>query len=688
MNYHREADFKTLKAIAKLMLLGSLLISISCQSEESSSESSQELNRSVNNLNYERASRQLDFFFTPERLNYFSSTGKWQGKNEWAFTRSLEPLAYCQAAFASGNIKAIAQANLYLENLPDFYQEWYRSNYFLAKYQNLLTDRAKAKIIPHLDEIAEGFMEDHWDFVGTNDNYPCMATCGNILYAERTANKAHLEKGRERLKAFKTQLTRSGVNTEFSSQAYCFIQIEPIAMIAELTKDDEIRKLALEIEERLWIDVLGHYHLPSGKMAGPWSRGYQWDLRGVGLPFSMFDFVLGDLTPFVTLDDYFQASEEWIKVRAASSYGNQYHCPQYLIDWVKNREYPFRFLATADGCASYDDLGMRLLGLDSNTIATGVDYDLEPYGAWNSRIATFMTEKYSMGSSNIPYHSGEQTESFLVTYPRNSDNNKYRNTATIFSRFVVNEEEMLSAETDGYGTTGILFSECGRRLVTQHDNTAVVLYKPKRYRRKNVSSLSVNIYIPNSQWGEGERTIDELFIGEKKLTSFEGVSASFQTVFIKDGSIYMAYIPLVPTNYEFENAVQVSNRNGQTIIEFYNYKGKSKDFTRNEFAMTGNGFVCEVASSDEYDSFEQFRNVISTSKFTDEYRAYQHYRKNPHRFTSYKRDGIVLESEYSPIDEGIRFQTYNGQFLKKPRFEVDGLDESKVPFLSNIATIK
>jgi len=640
-----------------------------------------ELDRSYNNLDFSRAQKQLEHFFTPDRLSYFSKDGTWQGKKEWRFKRSLEPLTYCQSAFASGNKKAIAQANLYLENFPDYYQEWHRTNYFMFKYAHVMSSKSKEKISTHLDSIAESFMEDHWNFVGTNDNFPCMATCGNILYGERTGNKEQLEKGIKRLKAFKAQLTRSGVNTEYSSQAYCFLQIEPIAMIAELTKDEAIRKLALDIEERLWIDILGHYHLPSGKMAGPWSRAYQWDMRGAGLPFAMFDFVLGDLTPFIFLDDYFESSEEWIKIRTASCYGNIYHCPQYLIDWVKNRTYPFHFVATADGCASYDDKAMQYFGLNTDNMTPETDYEMEPYGAWNTRIETYMTEAYSIGSSTIPYHSGEQTESFLITYPRKNSVNTHQNTSTIYSRFQINNLELLEGETDGYGDMGIMHSERGRRLVSQHKNTAMVLYKPKRYLRDSVSRLSVNIYIPNSQWGKGICTIDEIWIGNKKLNSQVGHSKKAETVFIRDGNIYMAYIPTIAKQLETKKKVNIINSSGYTIIEFYNNEGNAKSFSKNEFAMMGNGFVCEIASEEDYPSFEAFRETMIQAKITDEYKAYKHYRRNPHRHTKYQRNGIVLESEYSPLDEGIRFQTYNGKLLQKPRFKVDGIEEQKVPFL-------
>ena len=90
---------------------------------------------------------------------------------------------------------------------------------------------------------------------------------------------------------------------------------------------------------------------------------------------------------------------------------------------------------------------------------------------------------------------------------------------------------------------------------------------------------------------------------------------------------------------------------------------------------TGNGFVCDIASSDEYASFEAFREKMSKSKIIDEYVENVHSRRNVVRHTRYEREGLVLENEYSPCSEGIRYSTVNGHYISKPRIQVTGITE-------------
>jgi len=55
---------------------------------------------------------------------------------------------------------------------------------FLLKYANLLTGASKKNIRSVLDRISEESLKPSWDFVGVNDNFPSMATCGCAPYGE------------------------------------------------------------------------------------------------------------------------------------------------------------------------------------------------------------------------------------------------------------------------------------------------------------------------------------------------------------------------------------------------------------------------------------------------------------------------------------------------------------------------
>ena len=620
-----------------------------------------------------RAKMQLEAFIV-KRLDYFSANGEWVGPDRIKPNRALEPLALSHALLESGNQNAVEQANFYLSNTKNL--EWYRGCFLLLKYPGLLNDRSKQNIRTILDSISTEYLKPSWDFVGVNDNFPSMATCGCALYGEISGKKEYTEAALKRLQKYKVQLIRSGVCSEYSSQAYCFLQIEGMAMLSEFTSNQELKKLALEVEAYFWFDVLGHIYLQARKMAAPFSRAYAWDMRGQGLTYSMLEQVIGKELPFRLLDDYFDESEEWIKCRNAACYGVTYHCPQKYVHQLENRIFPYSFIATADGSPSSDDMEMAVHHISMGNRNPMEDDGIMEYPAWQTRLETYMTQKYSVSSSTVPFHSGAQTENFLVEYPRKDISKNFRNSATIFSRLVINEDELLEQATSGYGDHGVVFNEKGRRMAIQHKNTVMVLYKPKADFCTEVKSLQTSVYIPDNNWMKGENPIDEIWIGSNALLDRKTtISARKETVFIKDGDIYLALFPLVPTNLMTDNPVRIQFKQGYTVLSFISYEGEPRNFSKREFMNTGSGFVCEIASSDEYASFEEFRKEMSGSKIVDEYISNMHYRWNTVRHTRYERKGLVLENEYSPCSEGIRYSTVNGHYISKPRILVSGISE-------------
>lgn len=82
----------------------------------------------------------------------------------------------------------------------------------------------------------------------------------------------------ESLKGLVELLNRRGLLSEHTSPTYSAITLTCLADIVELSENAEARELALHAEERVWEDVLAHFHVPTGTMAGPFSRAYTADL--------------------------------------------------------------------------------------------------------------------------------------------------------------------------------------------------------------------------------------------------------------------------------------------------------------------------------------------------------------------------------------------------------------------------
>jgi len=180
----------------------------------------------------------------------------------------------------SGIPKAIARANAILEN-NDIHQ--FDAAYALVGHRKLLTAAAVARMEPLVRKNVEKlFQEFRWRFQGDNDNFPLMAAATISMWGTYTKDPRHTEDVRGRLEEFKALLTRRGVASEFNSPAYAGLHLHPLALIAETTTDAVSRKLAIDLETRCWIDLLGHYHAPCGIQAGPHSREYNFGIYGAG----------------------------------------------------------------------------------------------------------------------------------------------------------------------------------------------------------------------------------------------------------------------------------------------------------------------------------------------------------------------------------------------------------------------
>ncbi len=68
--------------------------------------------------------------------------------------------------------------------------------------------------------------------------------------------------------------------SEYNSPTYTALTLWFLALIAEHSTTEAARRLALFLEERLWVDVAMHFHAPSQQFAGPHSRSYQDDSVG------------------------------------------------------------------------------------------------------------------------------------------------------------------------------------------------------------------------------------------------------------------------------------------------------------------------------------------------------------------------------------------------------------------------
>ncbi len=624
--------------------------------------------------------RLLEMYTRP----YFDEQGTWNGPGGSLGTR--ERLWFALAYLAGGSEESIRMANRIIETTN------YRFCHFAPMTVVQLLLRNEAKLLPtarealrrYLNQTIDSFMRDDMDFVGVNDNFPCMSTFITLIGGQLLHRKDLIDVGSKRLLQLKSLLTHQGFVSEFNSPTYSGVQLCAIAEIANGAEDAELRRVALQCEERLWTDMLAHLHLPTSQVAGPYSRAYTVDSAGHTHQSRFVLYaLLGDRLSVNPLNTLFSSREglegeiihhhvPFMQVSAAWLMMTVYHCPAFLVRHALERSYPYEVAGTAEGSSSTDAPG-------GGQQDGSPDSDLVEYPAGEGVVTTFITEDYAMGSTTREFHNGVQTDSFHLLYRRSQQVTHQRDVRTVYARYLINDKR--PGQTNVYPHFGATADDShlwdeGRKIGIQDRYTAMMLYKPKRFGRHRVTSLALSLIFP-CHYGD----VEEIWFGRTRVEGTAGASKEPCPVFVKDGPMYMCFHPLLLTDAGRHAAVRTEMWNGYRIISFYNYEGAETDFSGSAFDRIGNGFVAEIRSKSEAESFEKFREAMGTAKITDESFACGHTRHSVLRRTSYARNGLSMACEYSPGSEGIKRISVNGLPLDRESLRITGLDVTRLPFM-------
>jgi hypothetical protein len=599
---------------------------------------------------------------------------------------------YSIGFLGSGKVSAIGKANKMIEKLQPTADFWISmlSYISLKEYGHLLSEKAKTLYSRNIESSLGKLLGNDMDFVGVNDNFPIGTMTVNFLGGEMFKHADSIAAGMKRLEQLEAIYKRRGVLTEFNSGCYTVMQIYLLAALANHTKSAEIRERALNCEQRIWIDFLGNYHAESRTHAGPHSRTYMRDIFYPGCPRTLLYTLLGSRAarfPFgdkgilsgqapATTDENAQRLHN-DNLLGILNVGNinipqtLYHCRKDLVEWALQKKHPYLFKATFEYNSSRDDNPYK----GNESLADPKDFT--EYRSGTGLISNYMAKTYSLGVASREFHNGAPTDSFKAVYTRAAKETNTVDAVTVFSRLIVNKNEL---EGNGKIPRYARSFNCsiideGRKIGLHHKQSAMLLYKPKAFRRLNVSDISLSLFFTMR-----DRGFEELRFGRETIKSDHGASSLMQPVFIRDGSVYIAIHPLVPVNHGRKNAIELSRFESCTILSFFNYQGEKRDFDREEFMLTGNGFVIEIADGEEHESFDAFCDIMGKSEIVDSYDVNFHKRNTYTRKTAYRRGSLELACEYSPVSEGVRYATINGYEPLIDRLEATGLDLSKVPY--------
>ncbi|HEY3418021.1 MAG TPA: hypothetical protein VGM23_14175, partial [Armatimonadota bacterium] len=163
----------------------------------------------------------------------------------------------------------------------------------------LLEPAAVANLERFLLRYFSDWMTSDYRFQGANDNAPAGCVAALSLGGQYFNNPTLVEFARQRLALLDHVIDFRGYINECNSPTYSPITLMDICSLAEYSTDAATRAMALRVEQRVWQELLLHFHPEIKHQVGPFSRGYPDDnaaqcTMGMLAMYAAF----GEVTPF------------------------------------------------------------------------------------------------------------------------------------------------------------------------------------------------------------------------------------------------------------------------------------------------------------------------------------------------------------------------------------------------------
>jgi len=547
---------------------------------------------------------------------------------------------------------------------------------FLHQFHERLTPAAEKVMRWHAEQVFKtyrGAAQPDFKFHGANDNMPMMATFGLILGGEATGNRQAIRHGVWNLNQFRRLLSRSAWASEFNSSTYSALTLSGAARIATFSRDPAIRELALQVEERVWAELLLHYHPGTFQQAGPHSRAYSIDYAGHNHSLQLIYWLVFGAAPAGRdlLQSYFEPDGTevihfegcyWQSIAEYCDFiATDFHVPAHLARLIRERRYPALLRGRCEIMGRYD--GMSAV----------------------CHTETWMEPEYSLGTVNGPHCGGEQTSSLHVTYRRTPRPKTFRDSGTVFFKYQTDQTETgsKSVSADGKFKGEKFVSNRGWVYALQKENTALLLCTPNltcglseldrlagKPLRLRTDTLKLQLVFP-AHYGSIRRSV----IGAGPVRAgATGQSAAVEPVSIEAGEVHLHVQPLLPTSLPRNAAVLFVRQNQYEILELVNYEGRTRTFTRQALARVLNGMVVTVAPRRRFRSLQSFHARMSEARIVDYFMA-------SHRFFVYQRPDVEFEVVLTTDPFGVQTESIDGRQAPRPDFESNQLDVSKLPFM-------
>ena len=488
-----------------------------------------------------------------------------------------------------------------------------------------------------------------------NVNHPLAAWAALILGGERWGDATAVASGVGRLRMFARTVgdrrharNRQAFFSEYNSPTYSALNLWFLALTAEFAQDPEARRLALFLEQRLWVETALFYHAPSQQFSGPHSRAYLDDSLGGWSALHCTMAVAFDLP--MLLDPQ-------------RSLGTNH--PSAILENSLVAITPFHVPAEARQLALSKPLPCSLRGMTygesyhENNAAHRFEDGLYP-GGW-SQLTSWQTPEFALGTAARPYVNAGHADAFMARWRRRSEVRSVADIRSMFCRGVFNDAVVGQANrvhvTGGTTDESYLYEE-GRTCTLQDRNRALVHYAPKGVGHAGVSGFRVDVMFT---W---DAPFDEFRIDGKRATTDATALPAASRFLWRDGEVMGVLIPLAPQPAANVTPITLRITGGCFIISVANYAGPVCDFTRDEMRGWANGFYVELWSTAEFADLDALWAHAAAITIDDVPAG-----AGRHRRTVVHSGGEGLSLGQNPWSEEIESATINGAEAHVPHFE-------------------
>lgn len=537
----------------------------------------------------------------------------------------------------------------------------------LKKYDEKLSEEAKANLKEYITWNLPKSATRDFQFHGYNDNMPAMKSFVLIVAGEMLNEEKWIDEGMANLCQLRTLFMRRGFLNEFNSPTYTSISLMALSEIANYARNKAAVDLAEAAGERIFADIVFHWHKETSGLAGPFSRAYNLDSVGhCGGANKFMWLLLGDEV-FINPLRYFFTEEHknvvlhhkchlpFLQVSAVWHASTNYLVYPELIDYLRTSRYPRVVRGTVEsGSASPGKTELNKKDGSYKFIRYGnFSHPFMHYSATSK-----LTKRLTMGTSTGYMGTGTQSEVFFLRYGLTEKPSGVEDIRTVYVRYLINDaSNYVNYHENGetFRVTDDLVDNQGSGFAFQHDDTAMMCCKPIPFATTDpVSSLRLRLFL------------------YAKHNQPETVEVGDGNIIIKDHGINIIFKPIVNSDgiEDITNAGKIEiNRDGDWIcVDLFNYDGPAREFTEDEIQHFSNGFVCEISE-------KNFDEEIIHARPLDTYYFEQ-------RRIAYNRKGLKLATAYDPVSMGIRYITANEKSIAEPLLDVNNYSVDKLPWVS------